>query len=116
MKKEPPRHQFLETVFTRQERLTLLFVIGVVLLGLGFLGWRENAPFSPTFVRVPEVHVNRAAPAELSALPGIGPTLAKRIVLDRQKHGRYLTLKDLSRVKGMTTKTLKKFEGFVRFD
>jgi competence protein ComEA len=63
-----------------------------------------------------EVAVNRASVEELAALPGIGPVLAERILRDRKLHGRYLTLGDLKRVKGMTPKALDKLKGYLRFD
>ena len=107
----------LESLFTRQERLALGFVLGVGLLGMAArfclpeqLEGRRFIPQPPT------VAVNRAEPAELTALPGIGPVLAQRITEDRKLHGRFLTLSDLSRVKGVTPKVLEKVKGWVRFD
>ncbi len=51
--------------------------------------------------------LNRAAPAELQRLPGIGPTLAKRIVEARERQGRFASPEDLRRVPGIGP---KKFE------
>lgn len=45
------------------------------------------------------VDVNCASEAEMTLLPGIGPRLAERIVQDREQHGRFATLEDLTRVK-----------------
>ena len=110
-------HMRLSGIFTRQERLALGFLLAVGLLGMGAqllrldrLGERRFIPMPPA------VAVNRAEAVELVPLPGIGPVLAKRIVEDRTLHGRFLTLRDLRRVKGMTPKTLEKVKGFVRFD
>ncbi len=108
--------QFLEGVFTRQERRALLFVIGVGFFGVGVIGWRRILPPPPpAFIQL-SVNVNTATEAELVSLPGIGPVLAKRIGQHRQRHGRFLTLADLSRVKGVTPKVLGKLRGLVRFD
>ncbi len=106
----------LEGLFTRQERLALGFLLGAGLLGMGFQFFRLDRPAAQAYVPRPEVAVNRASAAELTALPGIGPVLAERILRDRKLHGRYLTLKDLSRVKGMTSKVLEKLKGMLRFD
>lgn len=107
---------FLEELFTRQERVALLFVIGVSLVGTVLLAWRSAFPPAPApFIRL-EVHVNRADASELTSLPGIGPVLARRIVEDRRRHGRFLTLKDLARVKGINSKVLKRLNGLARFD
>jgi competence ComEA-like helix-hairpin-helix protein len=51
-----------------------------------------------------KVPVNHATQAELEALPGIGPTLAQRIIAGRPYH----RLEDLDRVKGIGPKTLEK--------
>ncbi|MBI3332535.1 MAG: helix-hairpin-helix domain-containing protein [Candidatus Omnitrophica bacterium] len=96
--------------------MALWFLVGVSLLGLALLAWqRGRPPAPPPFVRL-SVRVNFADAAELAALPGIGPKLAQRIVEDRRRHGRYLTLADLKRVKGVTAKTLGRIQGSVRFD
>jgi competence ComEA-like helix-hairpin-helix protein len=108
--------RFLEGVFTKQERLALGFLIGAGLLGMGFQLFRLDRPPVQGYQPRPVVAVNRASAAELAALPGIGPVLAERILRDRKLHGRFLTLKDLSRVKGMTPKALEKLKGMLRFD
>ena len=116
MKGIPVRWGFLERIFTRQERKALLFVIGVGLFGFGVIGWQKmRPPRPPPFVQL-SVHVNTATEAEWMALAGIGPVLARRIIEDRKRHGRFLTLADLSRVKGVTPKVLEKLKGLVRFD
>ncbi len=117
MEKRPLRQAgLLEQIFTRQERLALGFLIGVSLLGFLVMAWRQMIPPAPPpFIRL-EVRVNAATAAELSALPGIGPKLGERVVEDRKRHGRYLTLTDLARVKGITPKILEKLKGLVRFD
>lgn len=106
---------FLEEIFTRQERVALAFLLGVGLVGLALLGWKGKAPPTSGFVEL-QVRVNSATAAELVGLPGIGPVLARRIVEDRRRHGRYLTLDDLKRIKGITSKTLEKVQGLVQFD
>lgn len=57
------------------------------------------------------VDINRADAAELTRLPGVGPKLAERIVLDRAAHGRYRTPADLDRVKGVGPSLLQKIAG-----
>jgi competence protein ComEA len=52
------------------------------------------------------VAVNRAGPAELEALPGVGPALAARIVEDRIRNGLYQEPEDLLRVPGIGPATL----------
>jgi competence protein ComEA len=58
----------------------------------------------------PLLDVNRATEAELLRLPGIGPTLANRIVSQRPYHA----VDDLRRVKGIGVKTLESLRPFVQ--
>jgi competence ComEA-like helix-hairpin-helix protein len=51
--------------------------------------------------------LNRATSAELQQLPGIGPTLAQRIVEARERQGGFASPEDLRRVPGIGE---KKFE------
>lgn len=58
----------------------------------------------------PRLSLNSASPAELTRLPGIGPTLARRIVAGRP----YARLADLLHVSGIGPKTLTALEDLVR--
>jgi competence protein ComEA len=62
------------------------------------------------------VFINRATIDELTALPGIGPALAQRIVDYRQQHGFFRELTDLSAVSGIGPGLLARLEGLVAFD
>ena len=107
--------RFLSQLFTRQEKAGLAFVLGVSFLGLFLQALPRKPGFQTSFVRL-TVGVNRATAEELVSLPGIGPTLARRIVEERTRGGQFVTLSDLSRVKGITPKTLARIKGPVRFD
>ncbi len=63
-------------------------------------GGRVGAPPGP-------VDVNRASAEELATLPRVGPTLAQRIVADREAHGPYATLGELDRVPGLGPATIR---------
>lgn len=60
-----------------------------------------------------KVNINSSTSAELEALPRIGPTLAKRIVEYRNKHGEFSQVRDLIKVKGIGKSTLKELEPYV---
>lgn len=60
-----------------------------------------------------KVDVNRAGPEALEALPGIGPELARRIVEERETHGPFRSVDDLSRVSGIGPKKLEALRPFV---
>lgn len=62
-----------------------------------------------------QVDVNRATWIEWAQLDGIGETLAKRIVADRQENGPFQSVEDLRRVKGIGAKTLDKMRPHLTF-
>ena len=66
----------------------------------------EPAPIKP-------LDVNRAAVAELAALPGVGPGLAQRIVEERERRGRFDSPEALRYVLGMGPKKLAAIRRFV---
>lgn len=60
-----------------------------------------------------QVDINEAEWPELIQLPGIGQTLAKRIVDSRQAEGPFLDHEELRRVRGIGPKTLEKIRPFL---
>ena len=60
-----------------------------------------------------KIDLNRAEAWLLEALPGIGPTLAQRIVDYRNKNGPFLRVDDLKRVEGIEDQTYEKLKGLV---
>jgi competence protein ComEA len=53
-----------------------------------------------------KVHLSTAAPEQLDAIDGIGPTLAERIVEYRDAHGGFRSLDELAEVEGIGEKRL----------
>jgi competence ComEA-like helix-hairpin-helix protein len=59
--------------------------------------------------------VNKASAEELELLPGVGPSLARRIVAARSEQGPFQRADDLSRVRGVGEKTQRKLAQYLRF-
>lgn len=57
--------------------------------------------------------LNRATAAELSSLPGIGETLAGRVVEVRERRGGFRRVEDLRDVRGIGEKTVERVRGLV---
>lgn len=103
-------------VLRRGDQLTiaiLALVLGGMLLGHWLIGFviRDQLieidrvpPRRVDFV----IRLNDAKWPELTALPGIGETLARRIVADRSRNGPFPTIDDLQRVKGIGPKTIRR--------
>ena len=59
------------------------------------------------------ININKAGPAELVQLPGIGPTRAQAIVEERQKR-RFRRIEDILRVPGIGRKTFGRIRNSIR--
>jgi competence ComEA-like helix-hairpin-helix protein len=60
--------------------------------------------------------VNAATAEELELLPGVGPSLARRLVEARKAGGPFRRAEDLARVRGVGAKTREKLAKFLRFE
>ena len=69
---------------------------------------QENAALQPAI----KIDINTADKAKLMLLPGIGPTRAGEIVLDRDKNGAFKSLDDLARVSGLSQASVRDLEPF----
>ena len=59
------------------------------------------------------VDLNRATRSELLQVPGIGPSLADRIVAYRDAHGQFARVEDLDRVPGFGAATVERVRPWV---
>jgi len=57
--------------------------------------------------------VNAASAADLEALPGIGPVMARRLVQYRHAHGSFKNLEDLLEVSGLGEKKLARLKPYL---
>ncbi|MEZ4319122.1 MAG: ComEA family DNA-binding protein [Myxococcota bacterium] len=69
-------------------------------------------PSDPVLVSIP-IDPNVATVQELKAIPGVGESLASRIVADREAHGPFRTFEQLRRVPGLRADTLDDLEPFL---
>ena len=87
---------------------------------------RSSAPATaPTIVVPPpsrsssrvngRLDLDVATAAQIDSLPGVGPTLARRIVVDRMSGGPFTKLTSLKRVKGVSVKLLERLDSLVTF-
>jgi competence protein ComEA len=61
-----------------------------------------------------QLDINEAGWPELSVLPGVGETLARRIVESRGEAGPFTELESLRRVRGIGPKTLERIRPYLR--
>ena len=60
------------------------------------------------------IDINQASASELTALPGIGEAMAKRIVQFREEHGPFKRPEDLMKVKGIGEKSFQKLRALIK--
>lgn len=60
------------------------------------------------------VDLNQADWPEFIVLPGMGETLAKRIVESRDKEGPYRSIRDLERIDGIGPRTLERLRPYLK--
>lgn len=59
------------------------------------------------------LNINTASLAELLSLPGIGQTLAERIVQHREQKGHFASVDELQKVKGINKKKFEKLKPYI---
>jgi competence ComEA-like helix-hairpin-helix protein len=75
---------------------------------------RRHAHASPCDSVVLPLALNAATAAQLACAPGIGPSLAERIVADRSAHGPFREVKELERVPGFGARRVKRLAPALR--
>ena len=101
----------------QQHALMTLTVIGLATLTIWLTFSRQRLV---DFFHPPErtirfnLDINSAPPTELSLLPGIGPTMASRIIEIRQQRGPFKSVDDITHVPGIGKITLQEMRPFIR--
>ncbi|HJT33855.1 MAG TPA: helix-hairpin-helix domain-containing protein [Pirellulales bacterium] len=119
---EPPRHATPPWLLKRADQAAVggLVLVALVAMAAWWLrqgGWQgrlieidRQPKLEARFV----VDINRADWPELAQLPGIGRTLAQRIVASRDEQGPFVDHDELRRVRGIGPKTLEKMRPYLR--
>ena len=97
--------------------MLLAIALGLMIVWYGPDAWRGEATraIDQATSRVPrfEVDLNTAPWPELAQLPGIGETVARRIVERRTQHGPFESIEQLREVSGIGAKTLDKIRPWI---
>jgi competence protein ComEA len=113
-----------QPIFTLRHRdqLVVALSVGACFVAMG-LHWFWRGGHTGEFLEVERVvpgtipylvDVNRADWVEFTVLPGVGETLAKRIVESRTTHGPFRDVEDLSRVNGIGPRTVERLRPYLR--
>ncbi|MBO1224931.1 MAG: helix-hairpin-helix domain-containing protein [Candidatus Scalindua sediminis] len=110
--------------FSRKELIATLFLITVLLIGIGikytidyhwWLPETKVVDTNPESIKL-KIDLNRAEWYEFIILPGIGEKKAKAIVEYRKSKGAFRTIEQLSEVNGIGMKTVKRIKDLVFID
>jgi comEA protein len=117
--------------FTPQETKALIFLVAALLVGSGITWYKRTHPqFAPELkletreaglpsqVEPPstlqeetgKINLNQASEAELERLPGVGPTLSRRIVEYRIINGPFHQVEEIMQVAGIGPKTFERIK------
>jgi competence ComEA-like helix-hairpin-helix protein len=70
-----------------------------------------EAPLSPMEQRQFLIDINKCSAEDLTRIPGVGPSLAQRIVAFREEHGQITDINQLRQVPGVGNKTFRRIIG-----
>jgi len=107
-------------LLSRLDQAAAAAVIGLSLLLTG-LWWVQNAAQRGRVIDIEQsdapqqkfaLQLNQATWAELSLLPGVGETTARKIVADREANGPFLSVDDLQRISGIGPKTVSRIRPY----
>jgi comEA protein len=97
-----------------RERSIILFLAAVLLIGLAIMAYQKSNSVvdvkikafdhGDTAVMSDKININEAGIETLTRLQHIGPSLAKRIVEYRNEVGRFTSIEDIKKVKGIGDK------------
>lgn len=129
--------------FTRKESGLLLFLITTFIVGMGIQLYRTHvsplpcivseerssictASVEPAYPNKSSVFIdeekmicislNHSNKTDLEKLPGIGPKTAERIIAYRTQNGAFLSIEELTKVKGIGEKTFQKLEPYLKLN
>jgi competence protein ComEA len=122
---EPPpvsEHSLAARVLRRADQPAVAALVLLALIST-VAWWAANGGLRGDSIEVERQHrepaqflvdVNSAPWPELSQLPEIGETLARRIVESRERDGPYRSIEDLRRVEGIGPRTLDTIRPYLR--
>ena len=116
----------------RQERLIIAFLVVGLLAGIFVLGCREYLARSVRIVHLRQdsrrfdlldetvrsdkekIDINEASVSDLARLAGIDKSIAERIVSYRSSAGRFYSIEDIKKVKGIGTSIFGKIKDDIK--
>ncbi|MCK4404160.1 MAG: helix-hairpin-helix domain-containing protein [candidate division Zixibacteria bacterium] len=120
--------------FTPQETKALIFLLAALLVGSGITLYKRTHPqFAPELIvgkkeidpqpqtksflieeqGKKKINLNQATSVELQLLPGLGPSLSRRIVEYREANGKFHQVEDVMQIPGIGLKTFERIKDYI---
>jgi len=102
-----------------KKELIILAISICILISLNIVNYirrehqKQNYTLLVEEIKV-QMSINEAAMSELMNLPGIGPSIAQRIVEYREMNGEFKKLEDVKKVKGIGDKLFQKILPYIK--
>lgn len=74
---------------------------------------QQKAESQTTSAARPLIDINRASVDEIEKLPGVGSSLAQRIVEHRERHGRFRRVEHIIMVRGFSERRFKEVQRLI---
>jgi len=110
-------------IFTREEKLAIIFILSCALLGTCYLSFKAYRKSSSQLtvrdahsVKEECININTASIKELMSLKRIGPVLGERIVLYREANGPFKSAGEIKNVKGIGEHTYDLIKDRIRVE
>ena len=109
---ESSKGPLFTTAALRTLGVLTLFALGLILWHCWGKTQLATRPLSLRSKIVP-FDLNRSDENQLAAVPGLGPTLARRIVLHRERHGLFQSVDELDKITGIGPATIERLRPFL---
>ena len=95
------------TTFKITNILLMAFMVSLIMSGMAFSAKSEGMSGAD------KININAATVKELTALPGIGKKKAEAIIAYRTENGKFNSVDDLRKVKGVGKNIFEKIKGHI---
>jgi comEA protein len=102
--------------FTKEEKTILVSILAAAVAGIAIniiFSYNKKIQEGPKQSTSLLININTASAEDLDRLPGVGKTIAARIIECREKNGVFKSAEGLLKVKGITNSKFEKMKKYI---